>query len=186
MSTNQDALNALDDYQSGAMSDAEADAFEAELFDGKLAGEALFLDTFVRLSQHLAARTTFNIGHTRAEVDALRAKYDCVFVDCDAAATHHASVRRGADYYITRIALDLAGIERLEVENFVAGHGYVKTMRDIRFEASENAVYGVCEEALWSLSMAHGNPIVSKFYGYEGETRRLIGENTVTVVYADP
>lgn len=181
-----DRLSALDDYQSGAMSDDDADRFEHELFAGD-AGEddARFLDTMIRAARHLAERTTFHIGHTRREVEALLAKHDCVFIDCGRERVVHVTVKRHADLFITRFALDLGGVDRVEVENHVEGVGHVKTMRDIRFDPSDGALYGVCEAELWHMSVADGRRVTSKFFGFVGESRRLLGENEFQVSYLD-
>ena len=187
MSTNTDQLAALDDYQTGAMPDAEADAFEDRLFAAAADDDESthFLDTMIRAARHLAERTTFQIGHTRREVDALLATRDCVFIDCGTERAVQVTVRRDAELFITRFALDLQGIERVEVENHLDGVGHIKTMRDIRFDAADGALHGVCEAALWHMSVDHGRRVVSKFYGYAGDTRRLLGENEIQVSYLD-
>lgn len=181
-----DPLSALDDYQSGAMSEDEAERFELALFaDGGPPEDAQFLDSLIRTGHHLAERSTFQMGHTRREVEGLLATHDCVFIDCGSERVVQAKVNRKAELYITRFALDLRGVERLEVENHLEGVGHVKTMRDIRFDAADGAVYGVCEAPLWHMSVGHGRRVISKFFGFVGESRRLLGENEVQVSYTD-
>jgi hypothetical protein len=180
-----DRLRALDDYQSGAMSDAEAEAFEEALFDGEGAAEAAFVDRVARLSAWLVDRGTFFLGHTRGEVEALLQTHRCTVVDCGSGGFTRVRAPRSAELFITKLTIDLRGVERVDVESYVEGYGLVKTMRDIRFDPADGALYGVCEAPLAHLSFGHGQPVRSKIVGIRDGERRVLAESELQVEFAD-
>lgn len=178
-----DRLSALDDYLSGAMPDAEAEAFEEQLFAGD--SELSFLDDLQRMSAYLIARGTFSMGHTRSEIDELMRNHSCAIVDCGTGGPTRAQVSRSAELMLTKIKVDLTGIERVDVENYIDGYGLVKTMRDLRFDPADGELWGVCETPLAVISHAHGIPIRGKVIGIVGGERRVLSESEVVVEFVD-
>jgi hypothetical protein len=153
-------IDRLDDYLSGDMSDAEAEAFEEEqLFaDGGAPPEAAFADALARIARYLAGRGTFHPGVTRAHVEALRAAGHRICVE---------HVRPGGpnvlvppppdvDFALTRIDVDLRGATRVDVEVEVIGGGPLKTFRDVVFDPEDGAIYALCERELAAIAFQVG------------------------------
>jgi hypothetical protein len=152
-------LDRLDDYLSSEMSDADAEAFEAELFaDGGPPPEVTFADTLARISAHLASRGTFHPGATRAHIAALEAAgYRIAHQDVRPGEEQPlAAPPPDVDFVVTRIDVDLRGTTNVEVETVVKGHGPVKTFRDVVFDPEDGAIYGLCERELAVLGFQVG------------------------------
>src|SRR5690242_8352997 len=74
MSDPRKPFEALEEYQTGAMPDADAAGFEEELFAAAAAGtaeEASFVDRLSLIARYLEPRGGLDIGSTRARVDQL-------------------------------------------------------------------------------------------------------------------
>jgi hypothetical protein len=176
MSAPAEPLQRLDDYAGGDMPDAEASAFEEELFaaaaevdpppgltvsDG-LASTAAYLDRLTRMV--IAARDAGMIasGATRAQIDALLASPLPVhFVDLGSGGEKVFDPwdRDKVKVVVTRLALDLRGWQDIDVEVTAADGTPVKTFRDVTCAPEDGALYAVCHEPLARIAFSRGRSI---------------------------
>lgn len=175
------ALAALDDYTSGLMPEAEADAFEEELFARAARGEAPeaeFVEGLRRAAEWLARRGTFEVGATRAEVDALLTSGARVaymdFGDCST-PVDVPPLAPDLEYVVYRVGVDLRGLDydAIDVVVETPSGEYIKTFRDVRYDTDEGAFYGVCEAPLAEISFRRGT-ILSKVMIGRGTERRHV------------
>jgi hypothetical protein len=159
-------LAALDDYVRGTLSEAEAEAFEQRLFADacapiarssgevaeRTADETPSLEdvtTFLALwdgVRDLCARGTFSLILTEREArHLLSSGIKVAYFDVDAPGPAHLSL--SSEILLTRFALDLTGVEQLDVE-LMAGEQVVKTIHDVSFDPALGAVYMACEAEL--------------------------------------
>jgi hypothetical protein len=173
-----DALGLLDDYTSGAMSDAEADGFELELFErtaSARAPEAEFLDGLRRSLAWIARRGAFNVGSTRAEVEALRAAgVHLSYLDFGrGGVVEIPPLPRDIDLFVYRLDVDLRGSDAVDVVVETPAGEPVKTFRDVRWDPTDGSIYGVCEAPLAEISFRRG-PVISKVIARQSGERRLV------------
>jgi hypothetical protein len=114
----------------------------------------------------------------------MRARYGArlAYVELPPDASRPCVVPRDAEIVITRIPLDLAGAERVDLEVEIPGHGLVKVMPDVEFEPGADAIYTCCEGGL--ARQAVGLTVKTHFYARtaEGDRRRIASIDTVTVL----
>jgi len=175
----QDPLSALDDYTSGLMPDAEADAFEEALFASAARGaapEAEFTERLRRNVEWINQRGPFKVGNTRAEIDAVRASgFNVAFVDLGE-GTHPVDIPALApdlELFTYRLGVDLRGYEDVDVVIETPSGKYIKTFRDVAYDPTDGALYGMCEAPLARISFGAGT-IISKVMAGHGADRKLI------------
>lgn len=180
-----DELERIDDYVRGVGSEADAESFETDLFTRALAGEASDLAAFdwlVASIRRQAERGTMMNYITPQEAAEMRRRYGerIAFIEVASDNSRQRIVLPpAAEFLMTRCALDLRGIERVDIEAQVEGFGTVKVMPDITFDPESGALYGCCEMAL--ARQTAGMPILSKYWGYGPEGRKLLAEIYATV-----
>jgi hypothetical protein len=172
-----DLLDRLDDYVRGKKRDDD-DAYEEELFTRALAGTAKELVAFDSLAaslRDLAGRGTLPNFTTAAEVERLRQTLGdrAAFVEPD---TARESLSKSAELLIIKVPLDLADIERVDVESVDQSVGTVKTMPDVVFEKGADALYLCCEMSLAQRAGSVG-PVLTRFWGYRAGEKRLLLES---------
>lgn len=171
-------LAELDDYTSGVMSDADAEAFEDALFARAARAEtadAEFSEGLHRAFDWIQANGGFNVGSTREEVEALRAT-----------GAHISYLEFGTggivnvpafppdfDYFVYRLGVDLRGYDAVDVRVETPDGELVKTFRDVRYDPHEGAIYGVCHAPLAEISFRRG-VVVSKVLAGRGAEKKLI------------
>ncbi len=167
------------------MSDAEAARLEEELFAAPDAPEVLWLDAMARLAAHIESRGTYEMGITRAAVDAaMRSGRRVAFVDLGRGGPDVvAQFPRSAEQIITRVECDFGDIERLDCEIEIPGHGIVKTIRDIAFDRENRSIYAYCEASLAQLAVQARSR--SHLIGYRGNERRELAVIEVKSVLVD-
>jgi hypothetical protein len=184
MTASRSPFEALELYQTGEMSDAEALGFEHELFAAAEAGstaEVDFVDRVSRLGQYLFSRGGFDVGSSRARVDALiaaglrvqllepqplpSARGDNVFrmpnIDAD------------AEIVVTHLALDLRGYDSVDVVIEKPDGTELKTFREIGWDPDDGTVYAVCEAPLARISAKVGH-IRSRVLGTRAGQREVV------------
>jgi hypothetical protein len=171
-------LSELDDYVSGAMSDADAGAFEEALFAGAARGEsaeAEFAEGLRRAAEWIGKHASFNVGSTREEVDALRASGARVtYLDFGAGGVVDVPAFPPVfDYLVYRLGVDLRGYDAVDVRVETPDGELIKTFRDVRYDPNEGALYGICHAPLAELSFRRG-VAVSKVMAGHGAERKLI------------
>jgi len=174
-----DALCLLDDYVSGALPEAEALAYEAELFERAASGvapEALFVDRLALLGRFLQGRTGLDNGSTRAQVDALvRRGFRVHSIDLGSGGRVEISPwPDDIEIVVTRLAVDARGFDQVQVECHTLGGQLVKTFLDVQCDPEDGVLYAVCEAPLARLSTLAG-PIVATVTGVRSGQRELIG-----------
>jgi hypothetical protein len=154
-------LDRIDDYVSGLLSDVDADYLEEELFAAPDDPDLAMVDGFARLAAYLVPRGTYDMGMTRAQVDTLeQAGRRVQFIDVGPPGAVSIRLRRDAEMIVIRYDVQLHGVDRIDVELTVPSHGISKTMRDVRVDPADGAIYGACEAALAFTAFGHG-PVVT-------------------------
>jgi hypothetical protein len=152
----------LDAYATGEMSDADADAFEEAMFDAPDDANVTFVDRFVRHGAKLAEHGTFDVGVTRAHIDALiAAGHKVQIADLGPAGTGKFSIAPEADLIATRIQLGRTDIDRADVEFRIVEHDVAKVLKDCLVDQTDGSMYGLCERPLAELAFGAGRTIVT-------------------------
>lgn len=153
-------LERIDDYASGAMSDEDASALEEEMFEGAHAAELSFLDRLARWGRHLDGRKTFRIGATKKELDALAASGVRVqYLDIGRPGTVEVRFDFDCDVFVSKLDAGLHGVDHVDIEVELPGHGILKTFRDVRVDPEDGAIYGACERELAEIAYGVGRAI---------------------------
>jgi len=176
--TPPDALAEFDDYTSGHMSEEAAADFEEQLFARaaiEAAPEAAFIDELAQLSRSIAKRGIFEVGSTRAEVDALLASELRVhYMEFgEGGVVEIPPLPPGTEIFAYRLNVDMRGAERIDVIVETPDGEYVKTFRDVRYDPESGNIYGVCEAPLAEISFRRG-AVVSKITGTRDGERKLL------------
>ena len=174
-----DALCLFDDYVSGALGEAEALAFETELFERAAAGvasDALFVDHLALLGRFLQGRGGLGNGSTRAQVEALINSGLRVhtFDLGSGGRVELGPLPDDIDIVVTRLAIDARGFDQVEVDCQTLAGQLIKTFRDVQCDPESGALYAVCEAPLARLSTLAG-PVVATVTGFRGGQREVIG-----------
>jgi hypothetical protein len=168
----------LDDYVRGALDDEHAEGFEDELFERALAGAAPELAFRSGLSATLKvmdARGTLEPWITARDVARVRASgLRVVYFELDLANPNMPEIPPGTDLLIGRIPLDLTGVRELEVEALASDGRVLKSMPDVKFDPSDNAIYACCEADLALLAARADR--TTRFWAVEESGRRLLLE----------
>jgi hypothetical protein len=184
MSTPDEPLLRLDDYVTGDMREAEAVAFEEELFAAAtdadpaastgLAADAGFLDRVARFAADPNERQAFT-GSTRADVDALLGSPLPVhYVDLGAGgASVFPSWGPEVKFVIARLSVDVRGWQNVDVEVTTADGTPVKTFRDVHGAPEDGALYAICHAPLARLAFTRGRTI-SRIVGTRDGTRETV------------
>lgn len=147
-----------DSYVTGEMTDAEADAFEEALFDAP-DDDLAFIDRLARHGAKLVAHGTFDIGVTRAHVEALvAAGHRVQWVDFGPPGSGTFALDRDAEILISMLQLGRTDVTRVDVEVTVVDHGITKVMKDVLVDTDGN-IYGTCERPLAELAFGAGRTI---------------------------
>lgn len=146
------SLAGLDDYVSGHMSDDDAAGFEEALFEAAGSPEVASADRLIRLLVRAGTSGAFDPWTSRREVEAWRAagrRVALLEVGDRGVATEESL--EGVELVVSRIPLEVAGIASVDAEISLPGVGVVKTIRDVKVDATDNAVYACCDVALYEL-----------------------------------
>lgn len=178
-------LASIDDYLGGRMSDAERDRFEDRLFDlgGALEAEVAFLDQLTRFTQHIAQLGTLHPGLTRGELDALLA------------AGRHVDVRelgppgtvtvapppKGTEVVVQRADLNLFDVTAVDLEVILPELGHVKTLRDLKVDPHDGAVYACCDVALFQMALVESPRTTFRVVAVRDGRRETIGDYELLV-----
>lgn len=142
----------LDEYARGKLADAAASEYEQDLFARALDGaapELVFRDQLQRTLREMKERGTIDPWITARDLERLRGSGLRVeFFELDLAQPSMPDLSRDFDVLVTRIALDLSGVQRLDAEVLTPAGQLVKMMPDISFDPADGAVYACCEAEL--------------------------------------
>lgn len=181
-----DALARLDDYVRGA-THADDDAYEDDLFMRALAGtapELKLLDSLVATLRVLGERGTLMIACGRAEAERLRALHGARadYRELSAAPEQAVVLSPDAEIVITHVPLPLDGVERVDIENHVEGHGLLKTFPDVVFERGAAGLYLCCDGSLARQTVGH--TVIAKFIGHRNGEKTVLLETKSTTSIA--
>lgn len=162
----------------------DGDAYEEELFARAAAGlapELAKLDAIVSGIVDLAERGTFELWLDAAECERMRARYGerLSFVDLGREPGPDAAAARDVDIVITRIPVDLQGVDEVEVEVVAERGGTLKTMR-AAIEPGADALYACCEGDLARRAFRPG--VITRFWAVAPGERRLLRELVTDVL----
>ncbi|HVX95007.1 MAG TPA: hypothetical protein VHK47_08855 [Polyangia bacterium] len=163
-------LARADDYVSGHLGDAEAAAFEDELFaavggdhaaDSEAVAAAGFVDTATRLLGTLHGFAELLEGATHAHVDQLRAAGARIHFFELGAGVPVSLPKWGADVdiVVARLNVDLRAHGLVDVEVETADGRPVKTFREVACDPADGALYAICQEPLARLAFTRGRTI---------------------------
>lgn len=153
-----EALWKLDDYVRGHLADDAANAYEEELFERAMLGNAPELEFRAGLAgtlQLMKARGTLNVWLTKKQVGemlALGLRISLVEVNLE-----HPSapvIAEDADLVIARVPLNLEGVTRIDAEVVSDTGRVVKRMPDVSFDVADGAIYACCEAELSRIATA--------------------------------
>jgi len=171
----------LDDYvRAQPRDDDQVAEFEQDLFERALAAAAPELEFRAGLSHALRvmnASGTLEVWLRRDQVDALRASARrVVFFDLDVNNLAPPPIPADAELLITRIPLDLRGVQTLDAELHTEDGIFLKRMPDIGFDPEEGAVYACCEAELarTAMSAISANRVTRVWATRDGERQLLL------------
>jgi hypothetical protein len=168
----------LDDYVRGALGDEHADGFEDELFERALAGSApelAFRHGLGATLNAMDARGTLDPWITAHDLERVRASgLNIVYFEVDLENPSMPEIPQGTDLLIGRIPLDLTGVRELEVEALASDGRVLKSMPDVKFDRSDNAIYACCEADL-ALIAARADR-TTRFWAVDESGRKLLLE----------
>ncbi len=150
MTTADDALTLLDDYLSLSMSDAQAAAFEEELFAEAAQGRAHelgYLDSFFEQAQWFTSRGGFSSGTTAEVIAELRKLPGVHYLDVEA-NTQVSAWPVDTKFVVYRLDVDLRGYENIDVEIVTPDGQHRKWFRDVTYDPADGALYGACDAPL--------------------------------------
>lgn len=150
------ALERLDDYARGQLPDGEVEAYEEDLFTRALAGEApelTFRRDLGKTLRVMNARGTTDLWLDRRQAEALVASGAKVLrfeleLNAPANDANIPDFSVDFDLLLTRVKVDLRGLEQLDAEVTTPEGRVLKTMPEIAFDPDEGAVYMCCEADL--------------------------------------
>lgn len=172
----------LDDYQTGEMSDADALGFEEELFSAAALGaapEAAFVDQVSRLGRYLDAHCGFDIGSTRAQVEALLGKglrIQMMAADPKNVIDNVFQLPRIEDdvqVVITHLPIDVRGYDTVDVVVTKPDGAELKRFREVGWDPHDGTLFAVCEAPLARISAAAGQ-VRSTIIGKRGGQEHVI------------
>ncbi|HVY27228.1 MAG TPA: hypothetical protein VHB79_11795 [Polyangiaceae bacterium] len=169
MSEPRKPFEALEEYQSGGMPDADAAGFEEELFAAAAAGtaeEASFVDRVALIGRYLEPRGGLDIGSTRARVDQLLGSGLRVQLiePAPAPSVQMPPLDPDAEIVITHVAVDVRGYDSVDVVVETPDGTELKTFRDVGWDPDDGTMYAVCEGHLARLA-AQVPRVVSRIIG---------------------
>lgn len=171
------ALERLDAYVRRELEDDAADQYEDDLFARALGGAAPELDFrsgLERAFQSMVAKGNLYGWLTRRELEQVVNRGLRVFrYDLDLANPVPPELPAEFDLLVTRIALDLTGVHRLEVEVFTPEGKLLKRMPEVTFDPEDGALYACCEADL--ARAANSVKSITKLWGEDDAGRRLLG-----------
>lgn len=177
------SLEQLDAYLTGELDDAAADAVEAAMFDAPDDADLAFVDRFTRHGAQLSTRGTFHMGVTRKQLDAIiAAGHEVQLVELPLDQREIEIQLRG-DLVVTRLQLGRPDLDLVDVEVTITAHGVSKTLRDVRVDPEDGAIYAACERALAELAWGHGRVITRVL---ERGTHALLAELDVVASVVAP
>jgi hypothetical protein len=173
------ALLQLDDYVRGRGSDTDVDAYETDLFEralGDSAPELSLRSGLERTLKEMKQRGTLDLWLTRSQVEGLSKQgLKVAYFELDMANPTQPEIAPDADLLVAKVPLDLSGVRRLEAELLADDGRILKTMPDIRFDSSDNAIFACCEADLARAAVSVER--TTRFWAYDdGPERRLLLE----------
>jgi hypothetical protein len=168
----------LDDYLRGAKSEAEAHDFEEELFARALANEAPELSFRAGLAstlKEMSARGTLDPWLTEHDLErVLGSGLRVLRYELDLSDPRPPDLASEFDLLVTKIAIDLRGVHRLDAEILSPEGVLLKSMPDIGFDPKDGAVYACCEAEL--ARAASSARTITRVWATRDEGRQLVHE----------
>lgn len=158
-------LRDLDAYTTGELPDAEAERLEDALFDAPDDPDLAFFDRLQRHGARLAAHGTFDMGVSRAHIEAMRAAGHTIHVvDIGLPGAYTVEFGRDTEFVLTQLHLGRTDLERVDVELTVVDHNVTKTIRDALVD-TDGVSYGLCERPLAELAFNAGRTLIRVLHG---------------------
>lgn len=180
MSNAPNAFAELVDYETDALSEEEAQAFEERLFAAAAQGaapEAAFLDQVTRSGQFLHSRGTWDFSSTKARVDELIASgLKVQVIDPEPGPDLYLpTIEDDAEVVVTVFRLDARGYDSLELRCTRPDGSELKTFRDVTCDPEDGHLYAMCEAPLARIT--YQQPcIVTELIGTRGGERHTVAK----------
>jgi hypothetical protein len=179
VSQSREPFSELVDYESGELSAAEAAELEERLFAAAAAGQAAdaaFVDKISLIGQYLLPRGGFDIGSSRARVDALiAAGLRVQLVDPEPAEiVEIPAVADDTEIFVTLLRMDVRGYDSVDAVIQKPDGTELKTFRDIGCDPETGYVYAVCEAPLARIS-AKQRHVVTRVIGTRDGVEHTLG-----------
>jgi len=183
MTAANDSLALLDDYLSGAMSDAHAAELEERLFTDAAAARAPeldYLDALFSQAQWFVSRGGFSSGATGEQIAELRKLPNVHYIDVEA-DTRVEAWPADTKFVVYRLDVDLRGYENIDVALVTPSGEHRKWFRDVVYDPADGALYGACDAPLAASSFRH-EPLIARVQASRTESgkRETVAELSVT------
>lgn len=156
MTRSESKLEDLESYVTGELADGAVDAFEEAMFDNPDDPDVRLLDALATHGARLVSRGTFDVGVTRAHLEALIAKG--IEIDWQRpphpGATLDVPWNATAEMFVTELAVGRTDIDRVDVELVMHDIGHTKTIADVVVD--NGTIYGLCERPLAEIAFKSG------------------------------
>ena len=165
MTSGDDLLALLDDYQSQAMSDAHAADFEERFFAEAAEGRAPelgYLDTLFGQAQWFTLRGGFSSGGTAEQIAELRQLPNVHYIDVEA-DTRVGAWPSDTKFVVYRLNVDLRGYENIDVAIVTPEGEHRKWFRDVTYDPKDGALYGACDAPLAASTFRH-EPLIARIH----------------------
>lgn len=175
------AIARLDDYARGQLPDDAAGDYEQDLFARALDGaapELVFRDQLQRTLREMKQRGTIDPWITARDLDRIRSSGLRVeLFELDVQNPRMPDLTREVDILVTRVPIDLTGVQRMDAEVLTPAGQLLKVMRDISFDPADGAVYACCEIEL--ARTAASVTTLTRVWAIDDAGRRLLLELSV-------
>ena len=133
-------------------------ALEESMFDAPDDPDVEFLDRLTRHGYTLADHGTFDMGVSRAHLDALRArgiKLQVIEAGPPNSTVEVLKMDRTSDLIATHLPLGRPDLRHVDVEMYLEAFDATKTIKDATVD-TDGHLYGLCERALAEMAWGKG------------------------------
>ena len=172
-----DDIDDIDDYVSGHLDDREAAKFEERLFGDEFHEAAAAYDAIAHQLREAGRRGLLQIAVAPEDAQRyIEDKAHVAVVEITEPVTARVEIDGSMDYVLTRFALDLDGVQQLDLEVHFDEAGLVKTMPDLTFDAVGGSVFMFCDIKVATEAAGHTAKMFTRFVAVDGETRRTLAD----------
>lgn len=169
-------LERLDDYVRGHGDEDSVAAYEDDLFARALSNEApelAFRSNLAASLRFMRAKGTLDMWLTAREVAQVRSSsLRTAYIDVGGPHLSPLEISADVDLVITKVPLELEGVESLEVEVLSEDGRLLKRMPDVAFDPSDGAIFACCDIELAKIAFASN--CITRIWATDVNGRRLL------------